>query len=173
MSSKRTDRADCVVVRIRFHGADVDFVKAMQFPLDTTLSGLLAKVDSVRVAAGWAEEKSIQSFGLLRMPAFVLNNGDAWIDDSPNITIRSLNLASREILEYRQLLRNIRIVRRDGTKSERVMVSERDPIGVALLGIVRSLSEDMIQEETVSALNPGIVVRLEQSKTKNKKKRIF
>ena len=60
MSSKRTDRADCVVVRIRFHGADVDFVKAMQFPLDTTLSGLLKKVDSVRVAAGWAEEKSIQ-----------------------------------------------------------------------------------------------------------------
>jgi hypothetical protein len=49
-----------VVVRVRFHGADIDFVKALQFPLSTSVEAMINKIDSIRVAAGWCEEKPIQ-----------------------------------------------------------------------------------------------------------------
>jgi hypothetical protein len=45
-----------LVLRIRFIGPDIDFAKVMAFETTRRVNSVLARVDAVRRAAGWADE---------------------------------------------------------------------------------------------------------------------
>jgi hypothetical protein len=155
-----------IILRIRFRGPDMDFVKAIAFDRHELISSVLGKIDRVRVAAGWSEDKPQSAFGLVRIPERSGGDGDVeggvlWLDASnDDVPLSSLPLRERALLEYRELTRSLRVIRRDGLENCKVDVSERDTVGDILRSILRTVPSSIVQVETSPSLRG--VIRLDK-----------
>ena len=135
------------------HSADIDFVKTLSFQPSESINGFLWKIDQVRKAAGWSDDKPQAAFGLLH----VAGGNAHWVDASSAV-LGSLQLQPRDTLEYRELMRALRVVRRDSTFSVKFNVSEKDSIA-AIVASVMLEHRDLVQPQTPISMRS--VVRLE------------
>jgi hypothetical protein len=142
------------ILRIRFKGADIDFVKAISFEAREPISSVMVKIDQVRRAAGtrvgwlctslnvslvctcivpgWSEDKPMSQFGCIRIPSPLYGGGEAfWFDATSSAPLSSLQLRERELIEYRELARPLRIVRRDGAGAAAKVIVNESQVGGA------------------------------------------
>lgn len=152
--------AQQTILRVRFRGPDMDFVKAIAFEPNEPISSVLGKIDRVRVAAGWSEDKPQSAFGLIRIPEKTQLGLDVFWLDASSAPLSSVQLRDRELLEYRELARQLRIVRRDGLENCKIDVNEHDTIGDMLRAILQSAPSSIVQIESATALRG--VVRLDK-----------
>ena len=148
-----------LILRVRFRGPDMDFVKAVAFERGEPISSVLSKIDRVRVAAGWSEDKPQSAFGLIRIPERSQSGDVFWLDAS-GAPLSSLPLKDRDLLEYRELTRSLRVIRRDGLENCKIDVNEHDTIGEMLRTILHAMPSSAVQVESASALRG--VIRLDK-----------